>query len=119
IKEAAMVYSFESFIQTLLQAVDGKSYLEPHSGQGNSDLIINIAGQETVLEFKIYRDQARFERGKKQLVHYSRSLSINESIYIVFVSSVYKKLDIKDDVLTIDGVTVRTYIIFFDEKKDF
>ncbi|MCP4152482.1 MAG: AAA family ATPase [bacterium] len=119
IKEAAMVYSFESFIQTLLQSVKGKSYLEPHSGQGNSDLIINVDGLETVLEFKIYRDQARFERGQKQVAHYSRSLSINESIYLVFVSTVYKELPLKDEVIEINGVTVRSYIIPFDEKKDF
>jgi hypothetical protein len=119
IKEAAMVYSFESFIQTLLQAVEGKSYLEPHAGQGNCDLIININGREIVFEFKIYRDQARFERGKNQVAYYAKSLSIDECIYLVFVSSIYKTLDIKDEILKIDGVTVRSYIIFFDEEKDF
>lgn len=119
IKEAAMVYSFESFIQALLQVLNGKSYLEPHAGQGNSDLIVNIDGRETVFEFKMYRDQARYERGKKQVAHYTKSLSIDECIYLVFVSNVYKALDLKDEVLEIDGVTVRCYIIFFDETKDF
>lgn len=119
IKEAAMVYSFESFIQTLLQALEGKSYLEPHAGQGNCDMIINIDGTETVLEFKIYRDQARFEKGKTQVAYYSRSLSISECVYLVFVSSVYKKLPIKDETLEIEGVTVKSYAVFFDEDKDF
>ena len=103
IKEAAVVYSFESFIQALLQLVNGKSYLEPHAGQGNCDLIININGKETVIEFKIYRDQARLEEGKKQVAYYSKSLSIDECIYLVFVPAVYKKLGMKDEVLEIDG----------------
>jgi hypothetical protein len=119
IKEAAMIYSFESFIQALLQVVGGKSYLEPHAGQGNCDMIVNIEGKETVFEFKIYRDHAQYERGKKQVAYYSKSLSIDECVYLVFVSAIYKELGIKDEVLQIDGVTVRSYIIFFDEVKDF
>jgi hypothetical protein len=119
IKEAALVYSFESFIQTLLQVVEGKSYLEPHSGQGQSDLIINIAGKETVIEFKIYRDQPRFDRGKKQVAHYAKSISVDECVYLVFVPHIYRELGMKDEVLKIDGITVRCYIIFYDEHKDF
>ncbi len=119
IKEAALVYSFESFIQTLLQVVEGKSYLEPYSGLGRSDLIINIEGKETVIEFKIYRDQARFEKGKRQVAHYSKSLSVDECVYLVFVPDVYRELGMKDEVLTINGVTVRCYIIFYDQTKDF
>jgi hypothetical protein len=119
IKEAALVYSFETFMQTLLMAVEGKSYQEPDTGQGRSDLIINIAGKETVIEFKIYRDQARFEKGKKQVAYYAQSLSLNECVYLVFVSNIYRELGMKDEVLSIDGVTVRCYVIFYDETKDF
>ncbi|MCK4766355.1 MAG: ATP-binding protein [Candidatus Aminicenantes bacterium] len=119
IKEAALVYSFESFIQTLLQVLEGKSYLEPHSGLGQSDLIINIGGRETVIEFKIFRDQVRFEKGKKQVAHYAKSLSVDECIYLVFISNRYEELGLKDEVQTIDGVTVRCYVVFYDEIKDF
>ncbi|MCK4766240.1 MAG: ATP-binding protein [Candidatus Aminicenantes bacterium] len=119
IKEAALIYSFESFIQTLLQVLEGKSYLEPHSGLGQSDLIINTGGRETVIEFKIFRDQSRFEKGKKQVAYYAKSLSLDECIYLVFVSNRYKELGMKDEVLSIAGVTVRCYVVFFDEEKDF
>ncbi|NIM15536.1 MAG: AAA family ATPase [Candidatus Aminicenantes bacterium] len=119
IKEAALVYSFETFMQTLLLAVEGKSYQEPNTGQGRSDLIVNIEGKETVIEFKIYRDQARFEKGKKQVAYYAKSLCLNECVYLVFVSNIYRELGMKDEVLSIDGVTVRCYVIFYDETKDF
>jgi hypothetical protein len=109
IKEAALVYSFESFIQTLLQSVDGKSYQEPHTGQG----------RETVIEFKIYQDHPRFEKGKKQVTYYAKSISVNECVYLVFVSNIYRELGMKDEVLSIDGIKVRSYVIFYDETKDF
>lgn len=119
IKEAAIVYSFEAFIQVLLQTVGGKSYLEPHAGQGNSDMIINIGGKETVIEFKIYRDHFQYNRGKTQVAHYAGSLSLDACIYIVFVSSVYKELDFTPGTVEIDGVRVHCHVIFFDEEKDF
>ncbi|MDQ1352862.1 MAG: hypothetical protein QG657_3168, partial [Acidobacteriota bacterium] len=46
IKEAALAYSFETYIQALVQVFEGKSYLEPHSGLGRCDLIINIENIE-------------------------------------------------------------------------
>jgi hypothetical protein len=119
IKEAALVYSFESFIQTLLQVLEGKSYQEPHTGNGQSDLIVNIHGKETVIEFKIYRDPSRFEKGKKQVAYYAKSISVDECVYLVFVSNIYRELGMKDEVIVIDGVTVRCYVIFYDELKDF
>jgi len=119
IKEAAMVYSFESFIQLLLQEVDGKSYLEAHTGLGNSDLIINIDGNETVIEFKIYRSSKQFNDGIKQIAHYAESISVKEAIYLLFVKDVYKQLGLKDDVVRSGDVTVRNYIVYFNEEKDF
>ncbi len=119
IKEAALVYSFESFIQALLQVVEGKSYQEPHTGSGQSDLIVNIDGRETVIEFKIYRDPNRFEKGKHQVAAYAKSISVDECVYLVFAAGIYRELGLKDEVGMIDGVTVRSYVIFYDESKDF
>ena len=82
-------------------------------------LTVNINGKETVIEFKIYRDPARFEKGKKQVAYYAKSISLDECVYLVFVSHIYRELGMKDEVLTIDGVTVRCYVIFYDEIKDF
>ena len=65
IKESAPAYSFGTYIQTLVQIIEGKSYLEPHTGLGRGDLIININNKESVIEFKVYRDLMRFKKGKK------------------------------------------------------
>jgi hypothetical protein len=61
IKEAALAYSFETYIQTLVQVFEGKSYLEPHTGLGRCDLLLNIENREYVIEFKIFRDIFKFE----------------------------------------------------------
>ena len=49
LKEAALAYSFETYIQAFLQEVEGKSYLEPHTGLGRCDLLFNIGAKEYVI----------------------------------------------------------------------
>ena len=119
IKEAALAYSFETYIQTLVQTLEGYSYMEPHTGPGRCDLLINIENNEYVVEFKIYRDSIRFEKGKQQLASYCNSLSINEGIYLVFVPDTVTLPFINDNVENIDNIEIRTYIVRYDEDNQF
>jgi hypothetical protein len=119
LKEAALAYSFETYIQALVQMFDGKSYLEPHSGLGRCDLIINIKDREYVIEFKIYRDIFKFEKGKEQLAYYANTLGLKESIYLVFVPNTVDLPAIREGRETRAGVLIRTYIVQYDEEKDF
>jgi len=119
LKEAALAYSFETYIQSFLQEMGGKSYLEPHTGLGRSDLIVNLDNHEYVVEFKIYRNPAQFERGKQQLTHYCQSIGIFEGIYLVFVPNTVQLPQIKEDIVTIENVQIKTFIVYYDEEKDF
>jgi len=119
IKEAAMIYSFEAYIQTLIQILEGKSYLEPHVGLGNSDLIINVNNEEFVIEAKIYRDVFSYEKGKKQLAYYCNSISVQEGIYLVFLDNHYKELNLEEEAESINDVLVKTYLVYYDTEKDF
>jgi hypothetical protein len=119
IKEAALAYSFETYIQTLVQTLEGKSYLEPHTSLGRCDLVINIENCEYVVEFKIFRDMVRFEKGKKQLAFYCGSVGIAEGIYLVFVPNTVTLPSIKEGVENIDNIEIKTYIVLYDEEKDF
>ena len=85
LREAALIYSFETYIQAFLIAVEGKSYLEVHVALGRSDLLINVAGHEWVIESKIYYDLVRFRKGKEQLAYYIKSLGLNKGIYLVLL----------------------------------
>jgi acylphosphatase len=119
IKEAALVYSFETFIQSFLNIIEAKSYMEPHTGLGRSDLIVNYQNTEYVIEAKIYRNIYQFERGKKQLAYYCKSLNINEGIYLVFVANDVTNPNIKESKEIIDDVIINVFIVIYDEEKDF
>ncbi|MCP4150779.1 MAG: hypothetical protein GY757_23740, partial [bacterium] len=119
IKEAALAYSFETYIQSLIQILDGKSYLEPHTGLGRCDLLLNIGNHEYVVEFKIFRDMWQFKKGKKQLAYYASRMNIKDAVYITFVPNSVTLPDIKDDEEQIDNIDIKTYIVIYDEEKDF
>jgi hypothetical protein len=119
LKEAALAYSFETYIQVFLQEVEGKSYLEPSTGLGRCDLLINLKGHEYVIEFKIYRNLSRFQKGKDQVSYYARSMKIPEAIYLVFVPHTVKLPGLKEETAIINDVMVHTFIIPYDEEKDF
>jgi hypothetical protein len=119
LKEAALAYSFETYIQSFLQEMGGKSYLEPHTGLGRCDLLINLHNHEYVIEFKIYRNQAQFQRGKQQLAHYTHSLNLTQGIYLVFVPNTVQLPEIHDKTEQINTTQIQTFIILYDEEKDF
>ena len=121
IKEAALMYSFETYIQAFLQEVGGHSYLEPHVGPGRADLLIQVKDRQYVVEAKVYRRPSQFQAGKTQLARYIKSLGLNEGWYLVFVPN-YLNLDrlrIAAGDETIEGVVIHTSLVLYDEEKDF
>ena len=117
--EAALMYSFETYIQAFLQVLDGKSYLEAHVALGRSDLIVNVRGQEVVVEGKIYYHIAQFQKGKGQLAYYIRSLGLTKGVYLVFVNQKVNNPDVIEAVEMIGNVEIGTYIVRYDIEKDF
>ena len=105
IKEAAMMYSFETYIQAILQMLGGTSYREADTGLGKSDLIININGKEQLIESKKYYHPKQFLDGRDKLVHYTKSLGLDEAVYLVFVrNDAYKAPVLIESKQTKDGV---------------
>ena len=120
IKEAAMMYSFETYIQAILQMLGGTSYREADTGLGKSDLIININGKEQLIESKKYYHPKQFLDGRDKLVHYTKSLGLDEAVYLVFVrNDAYKAPVLIESKQTKDGVIIHTFIVEYDEQKDF
>ena len=120
LKESAMVYSFETYLQALLDLVEGKSYLEPHTGLGRSDLILNIEGIEYVVEFKVFHNSTQFRRGKPQLAYYANSLGLKEAVYVVFVpTDITLPSVVENQDEMVKDVSITTYIVRYDEVKDF
>ena len=125
IKESALIYSFETYIQAFLQVVDGKSYREADTGLGKSDLIINVNSEEYIIETKIYYYESQFLNGKKQLAYYCQSLGLSKGIYLVFCpNDVNYSKSIIEQTETIEipkepgqTVEITTFLIDFDDTK--
>lgn len=119
IPEAAMIYSFETFISIFLKAIHGQSYREAHISLGNTDLIINVKGHEYFIETKKYYDFTNFLEGKDQLAYYCSRAGIKEGIYIVYLNNRVKSDRIAETTEIINKVEIKTYLIRYDEKKEF
>ncbi len=118
IKESALIYSFETFISAIVQELGGKIYREADTGLGKSDLIVNIDGQEYLVETKVYSGVSRFEQGKRQLAYYARSLGLAKAVYLVFLSSRARIPEtVAEQVEDAGGVEVATYLVPYDEAK--
>ena len=114
-----MVYSFETFLSVFLREIEGKVYREGHVALGNTDMIINVHGKEYFLELKKYYSPSYFQKGKKQLAYYCRHAGLPQGHYIVFVNNQTKPELLSEQTEVIDGVEIFSYLIWYDEEKDF
>ena len=119
LREAALVYSFETFIQSFLQIAEGKSYLEAHVALGRSDLIINIQNKESVIEAKVFSDSTKFKKGKIQLAYYIKGLGLTEGVYLVFIKNTNVNPKIIESVEFFEGIKISTYLVRYDLETDF
>ena len=119
LKEAALMYSFDTYINALMILVGGKTYLEPSVVLGRSDMIISALGYEYVVETKVYSDTVQFAEGKTQLAYYIKKLNVTTGIYLVFVRSTITNQKIREETDIIDGVEIKTHIVRYDLKTDF
>ena len=120
LKEAGLFYSFETWIAAFLVQVDGYAYPEAQVGLGRSDLIVNIRGQEMLLECKRYYGEKQFTKGQGQLAYYARSLGQKKAVYVVFTPEHLRYPDtVQEGKTTIRNVEIITYLIPYDEVKDF
>ncbi|MCB0579788.1 MAG: AAA-like domain-containing protein [Phaeodactylibacter sp.] len=119
IKEAALKYSFETYISLFLERIEAKSYLEADTGLGRSDIIVNFRAREYVIETKIYRDSYQAGKGLKQLAYYCQSINIPEGLYLLFASNQLQVMGIEEGVQEVEDVKIRIYIVWYDEEKDF
>ncbi len=122
IKESALIYSFETYIQAFLQVVSGKSYREADTGLGKSDLIINVKSNEYLIETKIYYYENQFLTGKNQLAYYCDSLGLKRGIYLVFCpkeANYPETIKEENEIIKIKDKTIEisTYLIEYDETK--
>jgi hypothetical protein len=120
LKEAALVYSFETYVAAFLEESGGKSYLEAHIGLGRTDLLINLRGFEYIVEFKVYSGESNFLKGQRQLAYYCKKAGLTRGEYLIFIPKHLNLPDtITENLFIQDGVTIHSWLVFYDEEKDF
>ncbi len=119
LKEATLVYSFETYLNAFLSMVNGKTYLEAHTGVGRTDLIISIGKEEFVVEAKVYSDIVKFRKGKIQLAQYAKSLSLSSAFYLVFVESEVNNPTVLEEEQEYEGVLIKTHLVPYNLELDF
>ena len=118
IKEAALIYSFETYIHAFITQTEGKIYREANTGLGKSDIILNIRNKEYLIETKIYHAPKQFEDGKKQLAYYCKSLGQSKGIYLVYCPNDIKYAEtVKEKTENIHNVEISTFLVEYDETK--
>lgn len=118
IREAALIYSFETYIHAAITELGGKIYREAHTGLGRSDMIIYVNEEELVIETKIYISPKRFEEGKRQLAYYCRSLGQQRGIYLVYCPNDIRYPErVKENDELIEGVRILTHLVSYDETS--
>jgi AAA-like domain len=120
IKEAGLIYSFETYIAAFVAEAEGKSYREADTGLGKSDLILNIRNQEFLIETKKYYSPNKFLKGKEQLAYYAKSLGLKQAVYLVFAPNhLQYPAVVAEGKEVLRGVEIMIFLVGYDEEKDF
>ena len=120
LKEAAAGYAFSTYLESFIRTIRGKVYYESNAGLGRTDMVINFLNKEYILEFKVCSDGFQFRGGKAQVSYYARKRNLTEAYYVVFASERERiKNFLAEGEEIIEGVNVRTFLIWYDEEKDF
>lgn len=120
LKEAGLIYSFETFLAAFITEAEGRSYREANAGLGKSDLIVYLNGHEYLFETKKYYSPGKFSKGKRQLAHYARGLGLDKAIYLVFTPRhIEYPEDVVEGVEVHEGIEILVFLVVYDEEKDF
>jgi len=98
-----------AYLDQFVKDIGGFMHIEVQTGCGRMDIIITHNQQKYIIETKIWRGDRRYQAGKKQLAAYLISEGVTEGDYIVFDHR--EKPEPRVETETIDGLTIRSYVI--------
>ncbi len=98
-----------AYLDQFIKLIGGFMHIEVPTGRGRMDIIIIHNQEKYIVETKIWRGDNRYQAGKKQLAAYLTSEGIIQGYYIVFDHRQNPETRVETE--TIDGLTVRSYII--------
>ena len=98
-----------SYLDQFVKLVGGVMHIEVPTGRGRMDLLITHKQKKYIVETKVWRGAMYYEAGKKQLAAYMKTEGAVVGYYVVFD---HRETPIPlVETETIDGVSIRSYII--------
>jgi len=93
-QEATGQYMLMAYLEVVVRELGGDLFTEIDSGDGRIDLLIVYEGHRYVIETKIWRGPAAFDRGLTQLAGYLETEGVDQGYYVIFHArpNVYGKL---------------------------
>lgn len=79
LKEVAAGYAFSTYLDSFVRSLDGKVYYEADSGLGKTDMVLNLMNKEYLIEFKVYSNKYKLNKGKAQVSYYARKRNLAEA----------------------------------------
>lgn len=83
VSDNASLFNIADNLNATMQELNGKIYREANTGLGKSDIIINVANNEFLIETKVYYSRGKFNDGKSQLAYYGKSLGLTKALCFI------------------------------------
>ncbi len=118
IPEASMIYAFETYIQAVLQELEGKSYREANTALGKTDLLITVGTEDLLIESKVFTSASLYKKGKIQLAYYCQHLGLQKGVYLVFIAEHLRKMHhetVGEMIEMIEGAEIYTYLVEYED----
>ena len=98
-----------AYLDEFVRRIGGMMHIEVQTGRGRMDILITHNQQKYIIETKVWRGDSRYQAGKRQLAAYLKLEGTTEGYYVVFDHRQDPKSHVETE--TIDGITVRSYVI--------
>ncbi len=98
-----------AYLEQFVLIVGGFMRIEVQTGRGRMDLLITHNRRKYIVETKVWRGAASYERGKRQLASYLKSEGVSEGYYVVFDHRTNPETLI--EIEQIEGFEIRSYVI--------
>ncbi len=102
-------YLLSAYLDQFVRTIGGAMFLEVPTGRGRMDLLITFKQRKYIVETKIWEGPHRYSAGKQQLAAYLKLEGSPEGYYVVFDHR--REPDPRVETETIDGVSIRSYVI--------
>jgi len=113
--EATGQYLLMAYLALVVRQLGGDLFTEVDSGEGQIDILVVYQGHRYVIETKIWRGKAAFDKGLTQLAGYLAKEGQEQGYYVIFHArpNVYGKLtyDELEFDETEDGKDIAVYLV--------